>query len=205
MKQNRILRSLTVAILSVSLSLGSSGTAFSGAVIKKPAKKSRNAAEYYTGTNYYYSANNQSWKRMKGSLLYTYKGKLDTRYYRPLYYLTGSWLSNNRQNLTVHLGQTRSRSVSSVVQSTLGISAPNVSLATSISRNYSSTISSSYSTDYTFVMKNYSRNYYYRPAFFGYILKYGVIKSSRFRKWAKAMYSYTFDSHAGLYLKLACR
>ena len=139
------------------------------------------------------------------SLLYVYKAKKNAKYYKPLYYLTGSWLANNKNNITVHLGESRSKSVSSIVSANLGVSSPNVSLATSISRNYSSTVSSSYTTDYTFVMKNYSTVYYYRPALFGNILKYGVVRRHRFLKRASIMYSYTFDREAGLYLKLAKR
>lgn len=175
------------------------------AYISKPPKKSRNAAEYYTGSDTYYSTDSQKWIKIKTSLFYIYRAKKNAKYYRPLYYLTGSWLSNNKRDITVHLGQSRSKSVSSIVSSTLGVSSPNVSLATSVSRNYSSTVSSSYSTDYTFVMKNYSTLYYYRPAFFGNILKYAIVRSHRFLKRSQIKYSYTFDRGAGLYLKLARR
>ena len=203
--KNKDLRKLCAIILSAVLCAGSLVPAQAEAVVKKPPRRSKNAAEYYTGRTLYYSTDSQKWIKLKGSLFYTYRAKRNTRYYRPLYYLTASWLPNYRKNLTIHLGQTRSKSVSSVVQSTLGVSSPNVSLATGISRNYSSTVSSSYTTDYTFVMKNYSTLYYYRPAFFGFLLKYGVVRRHRFLKKASIIYSYTFNSSAGLYLKLARR
>ena len=175
------------------------------AYISKPPAKSRNAAEYYKGSNTFYGTDSQQWIKLKSSLLYTYQAKKNARYYRPMFYLTSSWLSNNRQNITVHLGKTHSKSVSKVVSSTLGVSSPNTSLASSISSSYSKTISHSYTTDYTFVMKNYSTVYYYRPALFGYILKYGIVKRHKLFKRASVIYSYTFDSDAGLYLKLAKR
>ncbi len=199
-------RRICAFFLSSAIFLGNAVPAFSAtAYISKPARKSRNAAEYYTGTTTYYSTDGQKWINVKKSLLYVYKAKKNAKYYKPLYYLTGSWLANNKNNITVHLGESRSKSVSSIVSANLGVSSPNVSLATSISRNYSSTVSSSYTTDYTFVMKNYSTVYYYRPALFGNILKYGVVRRHRFLKRASIMYSYTFDREAGLYLKLAKR
>ena len=201
-----MLKQITSILLSASVFLGSSNAAFADAVIRKPAARSKNAAEFYTGITTYFNPDTLKWIKISSrSPLYTYKGKKNTQYYRPLCYLTSSWLSNNKQNLTVHLTQSRSKSVSSVVQSTLGVSAPNVSLATSMSNSYSSTVSSSYTTDYTFVMKNYSTAYYYRPAFFGYLLKYGIIKTNRLTKRSSVMYSYTFDNGKGLYLKLARR
>lgn len=192
---------LSAAVLAGSCIPASGASAY----ISKPPKKSRNAAEYYTGSDTYYSTDSQRWIKLKKTLFYVYRAKKNAKFYRPLYYLTGSWLPNNRENITVHLGQTRSKSVSSIVSSTLGVSSPNVSLATSVSRNYSSTVSSSYSTDYTFIMKNYSTLYYYRPAFFGNILKYAIVRSHRFLKRSQIKYSYTFDREAGLYLKLARR
>ena len=196
---------LTAAVLSLFLAVCMAVSAQAGAVIKKPTYQSKNASVHYSGSTTYYNIGLQKWKKIKSGLIYTYKAKKDTRYYRPLYYLTSSWLSNNGQNLTIHLGTTRSKSVSSVVQSTLGVSKPNVSLATSVSTSYSSTVSSSYTTDYTFVMKNYSKLYYYRPSFFGYILRFAVAKSNRLTKRTYIIYSYTFDNSAGLYLKLAYR
>ena len=201
--KNKITKTFTAVLLTCSLMTGSAISSCGSAYISKPAKRSKTAAEYYTGRTTYYNPDTQKWIKIKTEIFYTYKAKKDARYYRPLYYLTSSWLSNNKQNLTVHLGQNRSKSVSKVVQSTLGVSAPNTSLATSISSNYSSTVSTSYTTDYTFVMKNYSSLYYYRPALFGNIMKYGVIKSHRFTNRATVLYSYTFDSGSGLYLKLA--
>ena len=178
---------LSAAVFSAAAAPVSGASAY----ISKPPKKSRNAAEYYTGSDTYYSTDSQKWIKIKTSLFYIYRAKKNAKYYRPLYYLTGSWLSNNKRDITVHLGQSRSKSVSSIVSSTLGVSSPNVSLATSVS------------TDYTFVMKNYSTLYYYRPAFFGNILKYAIVRSHRFLKRSQIKYSYTFDRGAGLYLKLA--
>lgn len=199
-----LLKQICTIFLSSSIILGSAAPALcADAYIRKPAKKSANAAEYYQGNVTYYSTDSQKWINVKSTLFYIYKGKKNTRYYKPLYYLTASWMSNNRQNITVHLGQSKSKSVSKIIQSSLGISSPNTSLATSISSNYSSTVSTSYTTDYTFVMKNYSTLYYYRPAFFGNILKYGIIKTNRFTRRSSVMYSYTFDRESGLYLKLA--
>ena len=199
----KVLKRFSVFLLSAVMAVGPGISADASAVIKKPPKRSNSAAEYYTGTTTYYSIDRQRWQKLPGSLLYSYKAKKDTRYYRPLYYLTSSWLSNNKMNLTVHLTKSRSRSVSKVVQSTLGVSRPNTSLATSVSSSYSSTVSSSYTTDYTFVMKNYSTVYYYRPAFFGYLYKYAVAKTNRLKKRTGIVYSYTFDNDSGLYLKLA--
>ncbi len=201
--KKRLFHNLSVFLLSAAMLAGPNIHAHASAVIKKPVKSSPNAAVYYTGSTTYYSIDRQKWKTLPSSLLYKYKAKKDSRYYRPLYYLTSSWLSNNKMNLTVHLTKSRSKSVSKIVQSTLGVSRPNTSLATSVSSSYSSTVSSSYTTDYTFVMKNYSKAYYYRPAFFGYIYKYAIAKTNRLKKRTGIVYSYTFDNDSGLYLKLA--
>ncbi|MBP3878287.1 MAG: hypothetical protein J6E44_10055 [Lachnospiraceae bacterium] len=174
-----------------------------GAIIRKPYARSANASVHYKGSTTYYNTNSQTWKKMKSSFLYSCKGKLDTKYYRPVIYLCDAWLSNNGQNLGVHLGRSKSISVSKAVQSSLGIRNPNVDLATSVSRSYSKTISTSYSTDYTFVMKNYSRRHRYKPAYFGNIYKYCVLKSNRLLKRTSALFSYTYKESDGLDLRLA--
>ena len=186
--KHQLIKRLCVVILSSSMLISTAAPALCAmAYISKPPAKSRNAAEYYKGSNTFYGTDSQQWIKLKSSLLYTYQAKKNARYYRPMFYLTSSWLSNNRQNITVHLGKTHSKSVSKVVSSTLGVSSPNTSLASSISSSYSSTISHSYSTDYTFVMKNYSTLYYYRPALFGYIMKYGIVKRHKLLKRASVI------------------
>ena len=197
--KKRVTAVLTAAVLAVMSCL----PVQAGAVIRKPYPRSASASVHYKGTTTYYNQRWQKWKKMKSSFLYSCKGKLDTRYYRPLIYLCDAWLANNGENLPVHLGKSKSTSVSKAVQASLGVRNPNIDLATSVSKSYSKTISSSYSTDYTFIMKNYSRYRRYKPAFFGNIYKYCVLKKNRFLKRTSAMFSYAYNESKGLDLRLA--
>ena len=128
-------------------------------------------------------------------------------YYKPIFYI-GAWVANNGLDLPVTIGTDYSKSVTSAVSATLGVSTTKakVDLATSVSSSYSKTISysTSYSMTYTFKMSLYSKNYSYRPALFGDIVKYTTLKTNRItKKESSNGAAYTFDNAHGLYLKLA--
>lgn len=178
------------------------------ATITKPRKEDPNASIHVRGITTYYNWDNQAWKKMDGSLLYSYKGKKITKYYKPIFYLTNLWLANNGKNIVVDLGASYSKSVQEVVsqQLNIGTTKANVELATSVSSSYSKTVSYSYaySTKYTFDMSLYSKKYSYRPAAYGNILEFYTVRKNRITGNDKYIgNTYTFDNKEGFDLKLA--
>lgn len=206
MKSRKMWKSLVAALLTIVM-IAPCVQNIGAAVITVPKPQDPNAAVYYKGNTTYYNPDYQSWVSLSGSLLYSYKAKKDMKHYMPVFYISDLWVSNNGRDLPVTIGKSYSESVTKVVSANLGVtvSSKNVELATSVSGSYSKTATygNSYSITYTFDMSNYSKNGQYRPAAFGDIYRYSIIKKNRITGNSSCFGGYTFDNSRGCDLRLA--
>ena len=207
MKKN-CLKKLMSVIMLLSMVVVLQYDVSAGTTISKPQKKDPNAAVHYKGSFTYYNYDHQSWNSIDGTLLYSYQAKKSAKYYKPIFYLSTVWMSNNGKDITVTIGEEYSKSVTKIVESTLGVKTTKdlVEFATSVSKSYSTTAAyaCSYSTKYTFDMSQYSKKHKYRPAAFGKIMEYWIRKTNRITGNDKTVGDgYTFNEKSGCDLKLA--
>lgn len=204
-------KTIKATLLLFSLVMMFSANVSAGTTISKPKKSDPNASIDRRGITTYYNSNLQKWKDINGPKpLYKYQAKKDIKYYKPIFYLSSIWVPNNKKNIEVVIGTSYEESVTHVVSAEIGVSTTKekVNLATKVSSSYSSTCkySSSYSTKYTFVMKNYSTKYKYRPAAFGDIYAYWVKRTHRITgKVVHLGDCYTFNSKKGCDLRMAVK